>query len=219
MRDCRKGVRNGGSQGDQHRRCKMVLEYCTQPIEGRKMAVLASRRVGTLLRVDSYTPGKGKTDAPSRRSQRRRRGRPGPARVEARIAELGARGASRRRGGCAIGAGQMDADGRAFAVRGRWSDDMRTTTVRQWRSPWEGSARITELGARGRLETARGLRDRGRPDGRGWTRGGHALGCLLGPTCVPMNAMIDHVWHRLTSPEVTLVGASVSSCAPGHAIL
>ena len=74
MRDCRKGVRNGGSQGDQHRRCKMVLEYCMQPIEGHKMAVLASRRVGTLRRVDSYPLGKGKSDAPSRRSQRRRRG-------------------------------------------------------------------------------------------------------------------------------------------------
>ena len=74
MRDCRKGVRNGGSQGDQHRRCKMGVEFCTQPIAGRKMAILASRRVGTRLRVDWYPPGKGKPDARSRCSQRRRRG-------------------------------------------------------------------------------------------------------------------------------------------------
>jgi hypothetical protein len=29
-------------------------------------------------------------------------------------------------------------------------------------------------------------------------------------------AMINHVWHRLPSPEVTLVGASVSSCGSDY---
>ena len=114
------------------------------------MAILASRRVGTLLRVDWYPPGKGKSDAPSRCSQRRRRGRPGvlgSPLVARPVSPSSVRGRdSGRRECCAIGASRMDARWQCV-VDGRMTCAQQPS-IRQWRSPWEGKARPVWRGSR-----------------------------------------------------------------------